>query len=72
MNSVDRALNQMISTPHFIRQNLKTILERTEQAYQTIVLKGQQKYGEKAVLDEEQRKELLAKCMLETVNRFLF
>jgi hypothetical protein len=41
MNSVDKALNQMISTPHFIRQNLKVLLERTEQAYQTIVLKGQ-------------------------------
>ena len=44
MSSVDKALHALISTPHFIRRNLESILSKTEVAFRTIKTKSQQKY----------------------------
>ena len=70
MNSVDKELNTLLTTPHFLRRNLKEILEQTEVAFSSIQDKSKARYN--TDLDETQKKELLTKCLIETVNRHLF
>jgi len=49
---------------------LKTLLERTDEAMKK--LQARMKEQNLPDLDENGSKEFLAKCLMETVNRFIF
>jgi hypothetical protein len=69
MSSVDRLIDDKIRTDHFFRENMGQILERANMAVESICQKAKAKGME---VNEEARKELLAKSMRETVNRLIF
>lgn len=67
--SVDRAIHDILTSKHYFRDNLKSILDNVDKA-QTSLLK---RSAEKGIeLDGAMKKELLSKCLLEAVNRRIF
>ena len=69
MSSVDKAINSRVSSSNFFKMRLTSILERANQACNSITTKARQRG---MILEGDQVKELHAKSLLETVNRMIF
>lgn len=69
MSTVDKTINAKIKQESFFRNNLIKILERTNQAVASIAKQAKAKGME---MEDGIKKELFAKSLLETVNRFIF
>lgn len=63
-------INEIVTNKMFFVTNLKTILERIEESSRGLEI--QMKSKGIPELDEHSKKEFLAKCTIETVNRFIF
>ena len=68
--AVDRILNSILKSENYFKNSLKQILDQCEQAQSTMLARAKTQ-GYK-MTDEKMEKEFLAKCMMETVNRFIF
>lgn len=66
---MDRVINDTIENPNYFKDNLKLFLDRIEQAQSSLLGKAQ---ARGMALDPQMQKELLSKCLLETVNRKIF
>ena len=69
MSSVDKAIHAKISSQSFFKENLVAILEKAQQGMKHILLKAKERGME---VGEDQKKELMAKSMMESVNRLIF
>ena len=69
MSTVEKTINSKVKSDIFFRENLVKILERTNQAVSSIERRAKER---SLPIDENMRKELYAKSMLETVNRLIF
>ena len=69
MSSVDKAIHAKISSKSFFKENLVAILEKAQQGMKHILSKAKERGME---VSEDQKKELMAKSMMESVNRLIF
>lgn len=74
MNSVDKVINGILTSPNFFKNNLKQILEQCEKARTTMMARAKQlgMIPPDSDTDNKWEKEFIAKIFLETVNRFIF
>lgn len=69
MSSVDKAIHAKISSQTFFKENLVAILSKAQQGMDHILAKAKERGME---VGEDQKKELMAKSMIESVNRLIF
>lgn len=69
LSSVERAINEVLTSASFFKSNLKEILDKVDAAQKSMKTRAQERG---MVLDEAMEKELLSKCLMETVNRQIF
>ena len=69
LSSVERAINEVLTSASFFKSNLKEILDKVDAAQKSMKNRAQERG---MVLDEAMEKELLSKCLMETVNRQIF
>ena len=69
MSSVDKAIHEKISSQSFFKENLVAIPEKAQQGMKHILSKAKERGME---VGEDQKKELMAKSMMESVNRLIF
>lgn len=60
---------EITSSQLFWRQNLPIILQRIQKSYTTIIKSGRDKG---MILDEENDKQILGKCIYESLNRLVY
>ncbi len=69
LSSVERAISEVLTSACFFKQNLREILDKVDTAQKSMKKRASERL---MVLDEAMEKELLSKCLMETVNRQIF
>ena len=69
LSSVEKAINEVLTSASFFKSNLREILDKVDAAQKSMKKRATERC---MMLDEAMEKELLSKCLMETVNRQIF
>jgi hypothetical protein len=69
LTSLDRVISEVLTSSTFFKANLKDILEKVDMAQKAMTKRANERG---MTLDVAMEKELLSKCLMETVNRLIF